>query len=306
MSKKYWIFLSAFLFFCLIILKYHFSDTDISLYPVKNSNKAYTSEKIWLISYANQGVHIQNQSNLTMSAAMYQAFDVVMPYQPRHIDPTYYKLHEAILSQNRGGGYWLWKPYFISKTLKMMAENDVLLYIDSSAVFREKIYDLLDLAKQKDIILFPNFHSNRGMIKKIVIDKMVNGDESYLDKVQLDGSTILLRNTAKTRKLVEEWLKLCEDPELITDSPSKNEYPDFKDHRHDQAILSILYHKNPQNYFLYEDYPARMEAAIITRRKNQCSMLPITYGDETKFTWLDGVKYRSIFWLIGCQRFKGN
>ena len=306
MPKKYWIYLSAFLLFCLIILKYHYNGTDISLYPLKNSNKSYQSEKIWLISYANKGVHIQNQSNLTMSASMYQAFDVIIPYQPRHIEPAYFELHKNILSQNRGGGYWLWKPYFILKTLKMMAENDILLYIDSSAVFRDKIYDLLELAKEKNIILFPNFHSNRGMVKKIVIDKIANGDELYLDKVQLDGSIILLRNTAKTRELVEEWLKLCEDPELLTDLPSKNEYPDFKDHRHDQAILSILYHKNPQSYFLYDNYPARMEAAIITRRKNQCSMIPITYGNKTKFNRLDALKYRLVFWLIGCQRYRGD
>ena len=187
-----------------------------------------------------------------------------------------------------------------------MLRNDILLYIDSSAVFRDKIYDLLELAKEKNIILFPNVHSNRGMVKKIVIDKIANGDELYLDKVQLDGSTILLRNTAKTRELVEEWLKLCEDPELLTDLPSKNEYPDFKDHRHDQAILSILYHKNPQSYFLYDNYPARMEAAIITRRKNQCSMIPITYGNKTKFNRLDALKYRLVFWLIGCQRYRGD
>jgi hypothetical protein len=306
MSKKYWIYLSAFLFTCLIILKYHFSGTDISLYPIKNSPKTYKTEKTWLISYANQAVHIQNQSNLVMSAAMYQAFDVIMSYQPHHIEPAYHEKHKNILVQTRGGGYWLWKPYFIAKTLAMMAENDVLLYLDSSAVFRDGIYKLLELGKQHDMILFPNFHANRGMVKKLVLDKMVNGDESYLDKVQLDGSILLLRNTAHTRALVEEWLQFCQDEELLTDLPSKNEYPDFKDHRHDQAILSILYHKNPTKYFLYDDYPARMEVAIVTRRKNQCSMLPITYGSKTKFDWLDGVKYRSIIWLIGCKRFKGS
>ena len=35
------------------------------------------------------------------------------------------------------------------------------------------------------------------------------------------------------------------------------EFSDFKDHRHDQAILTMLYYKNPENILLikYEDYP---------------------------------------------------
>lgn len=306
MEKRHWTYLTVFLVMCIAILKYHYHGTDISLAPLKNTNRTYSSQKIWLISYANEGVYIQNQNNLLTSASLYQAFDVIIPYQPHNIEPEYYEKHKDILSQRRGGGYWLWKPYFILQTLKMMPENDILLYVDSSGVFRDGIYDLLSLAKENDITVFPNFHSNRGMIKKSVIDKMVDGDDSYLDKMQLDGSIILLRNTAKSRAIIEEWLAYCEDIDLLTDIPSKNEYPDFQDHRHDQAILSLIYNKNPEKFNLYDAYPARMESFIVTRRKNRCSMLPVTFNEQTKFSWLDGVKYRSIIWLIGCQRFKGS
>lgn len=304
--KERWIILSTILFICLIIIKIYYIDTDISLYPIKNTNRTYSPHKIWLISYANEGVYLQNQNNLIASASIYQAFDVIIPYQPHNIEPNYFETHKDILLQKRGAGYWLWKPYFILKTLNMMPEDDILLYVDSSGVFRDGIYQLLDLAKENNITVFPNFHNNRGMIKKSVIEKMVNGDDKFLDKVQLDGSIILLRNNNETRAIIEEWLKYCEMKDLLTDIPSENEYSDFKDHRHDQAILSIMYHKNPEKFHLYEPYPARMESFIVTRRKNECSMIPITFGNKTKFDWLDGLKYRSIIWLIGCQRFKGS
>lgn len=306
MRKKHWMSLAAFLVICIIIMKSFYYNKDISMYPIKDHQKTYSAQKTWLISYANEGIYIQNQNNLMMSASIYQVFDVIMPYQPHNIDPEFYSKHKKILTKNRGGGYWLWKPYFILKTLKMMPENDVLLYADSSGVFRDGIYNLLKLAHTNDITVFPNFHSNRGMIKKLVIDKMANGDDSYLDKIQLDASLILLRNTAKSRKIIEEWLSYCEDHELLNDSESKDEYKDFKDHRHDQSILSIMYNKNPELFNLYDAYPARMEAFITTRRKNPCSMLPVTFSDKTEFSWLDGIKYRSIIWLIGCQKFKGS
>lgn len=307
MPQNYYKFLIAFLFTCLVILKIYYYGTDISQYPVRNPNKTYNNgQKIWLISYADQAVHIQNQNNLVMSASMYQAFDVVIAYQPHHIEPEYFTKHKQILSQKRGAGYWLWKPYLILKTLKMMPENDILLYLDSSSVLKDGIYELIKLANTHDITLFPNFHNNRGYVKRDIIRKILNDDTSFLDKKHLEGNIILLKNSEKTRKFIEEWLSYCEDPDLITDYPSKDEYKDFKDNRHDQAILSALYYKNSESYNLYNPYPARMKSVIVTRRKNQCSMIPITFNDQTEFSWLDGLKYRSIIWLIGCQRFKGN
>lgn len=306
MRKRNWIVLSIFLCVCVAILKIYYYGTDASLFPVKNPNRTYSSSKIWHISYASNGVHKQNQTNLVSSAAMHQIFDVIIPYQPHHIDPQYYEAHQNILSQKRGAGYWLWKPYFILKTLKIMPENDILVYTDSSGVFRDGIYKLLDIMKDNNILVFPNFHSNRSNIKREVIRRIANDDSSLLDKVQLDGSLILIKNNEKTRAIIQQWLHFCEIPSLLTDIPSDNEYPDFKDHRHDQAILSVIYHKNPEDFYLYDAYPARLESFIVTRRKNECSMIPITFGDKTKFSWLDGVKYRSIIWLIGCQRFKGS
>jgi hypothetical protein len=306
MRKRNWVGISVFLFICIIILKAHFYNAEVSLFPVKNPNRTYSLNKVWLISYANEGIYKKNQNNLISSASMYQAFDFIIPYQPHHIEPEYFEEHKSILTQKRGSGYWLWKPYFISKTLKMMPENDILAYTDSSGVFRDGIYNLIDLAKAHDFVLFPNFHNNRGMIKREVIREINDDDSSVLDKIQLDASIILIKNTAKNREIVEKWLEYCENADLLTDTPSKDEYKDFIDHRHDQAILSAMYHKNPENFYLYDAYPARVQSFIVTRRKNECSMLPITFGDQTEFSWLDGIKYRSIIWLIGCQRFKGN
>lgn len=306
MNTKFYVYLSLFFLSCIIILNVFYKDKDISLYPVKNTEAKYSKEKIWLISYANKGVYLQNQNNLVLSATMYQTFDVIIPYTSKHIDAEYYATHKNILNQNRGAGYWLWKPYFIMKTLNIMEEGDILVYVDSSGVFRTGIYDLIDLAKQKDFIVFPNFHTNRGYVKKIVIDKMVNRDDSYLDKTHLDGSIVLIKNNAQNREIVAQWLKYCEDEELLTDIPSTKEYSDFKDHRHDQAILSIMYNMNPEKFHLYEKYPARMESFVVTRRKTQCSMLPVTFSEKTEFSLIDDIKYRSLYFLIGCQRFKGN
>ena len=298
------ILISSLLFYSIILLKDFRKSTDISLYPVKNTERKHSSEKTWLISYASDGVYIQNQNNLNMSAAMTQAFDVVLSYQPQHMEPEYYEKHKEILSQKRGVGYWLWKPYFILKTLKMMPENDVLLAVDRSTIFRDKIYQVLELAKHHDITLFPFADiTNRKYMKRAVVDKMANGDESILEKPHLEGGFLLLRNNAKTRKFIEEWLHYCEDPELLTDIPSKGgEYPGFKDHRHDQAVLTALYYQHPERYHLYSAYPARLEALCVTRRADRnCSLASVTFSKKLgNLNWPAWTK-KYLNWLIGCQ-----
>lgn len=298
--------ISIVFFYGLILLKDFNKSTDLSLYPVKNTNRKYSKEKIWLISYASNGVYIQNQNNLNMSASMTQAFDVIISYQPHHIDPEYYEKHKEILSQSRGVGYWLWKPYIILKTLEMMPENDILFYVDRSAVFTDKIYALLEHAKKHDITLFPGFTNNRRYMKKAIIDKMMNGNESILNKTQLEAGFLLLRNTAKTRQFIKEWQFYCEDPELLTDSPSKTgEYPDFIDHRHDQAILSALYYNSPEQYNLFGSYAERKAAVFVTRRNDdQLSTSAVTFNKKLgNFNWDNANKYLLNFkkWLIGTQ-----
>lgn len=301
---------SAILFYIVVLLKDYIKHTDISTYPLKHINKQYHKEKIWLISYAGgDDVYAQNQNNLKLSSSMTQAFDVVISYQPHHIDPKFYEKHKETLSKKRGNGYYLWKPYVVLDALKMMPENDVLLFVDCTTIFEDEIYETLELVKQHDITLFPNFHTNRQYMKKIMIDKMLNGDESFRDKIQLESGFLLLRNNAKTRKFIEDWLYYCEDPDLLTDSKMPDEYSDFLDNRHDQSVLTALYYKNPTAYNLYhKPFPARMKSFIVTRRRtSDISLSSITYHKELgDFDWTHANKYllKLKDWLIGPQRSK--
>ena len=45
------------------------------------------------------------------------AFNLTLSFGPENIPAQFYHENEAILSLARGGGYWLWKPYFILQVL---------------------------------------------------------------------------------------------------------------------------------------------------------------------------------------------
>ncbi len=241
----------------LFISKYFFIKNDVSL---KSPIEITTKTQKWLISYAAGKVHEANQNFLTYTA-INKGFDAIVGYKPHHIDHQFYVENRKILDQKRGAGYWLWKPYFILKTLNKMEEGDFLFYVDAGVMFcgEAETYIKKMNESNKDIILFGNSHTNRNYVKKDAYSLMDMDENIYRDKLQLDaGISIIIRNTEKTRKIISNWLEYCKNPVLLTDMKSKGkEFPDFKDHRHDQAILTMVYYKNLEDILLikYEDAP---------------------------------------------------
>ena len=63
--------------------------------------------------------------------------------------------------------------------------------------------------------------------------------------LKLNKSEVLFRQIycQFTLNFIKEWLEYSQDYRLITDSPNEcglPNYPEFADHRHDQAIFNIL------------------------------------------------------------------
>ena len=49
----------------------------------------------------------------------------------------FYNKYKQILDLPRGGGYWIWKPYFIKTYLDKLNDNDILVYIDSGCTINK-------------------------------------------------------------------------------------------------------------------------------------------------------------------------
>lgn len=146
----------------------------------------------------------------------------------------------------------------------------------------------------QDIFLFGNNWEHAHWCKRDVIDEIVplnywmkHWPERYRQKgyalavtedgrvgwenfgKQVQASVIFFRVSDYTRKFVKEWLDWClfEGGRLIDDSPSRTpNHPEFREHRHDQAILTTLAYREgiklhywPASYndgaFSYEKLP---------------------------------------------------
>ena len=172
-------------------------------------------------------------------------------FTPDILDDSFKTKNKHILRYPRGSGFWLWKPYIINKTLSLVENGDIVFYIDSGNLIVNDPAPLYDICNQdeKGIVLFENrdgapegtIWKNYMWTKQDCFLSMNCNEDKYIYGDQVDGSYILLKKNDYTVDFFKEYLFWCEKDELITDMPSSApNHPDFKDHRHDQSILSIL------------------------------------------------------------------
>jgi hypothetical protein len=85
-----------------------------------------------------------------------EEFNIII-FEKNDIDNDFINKNKSILNCNRGGGYWLWKPYIINKTLKKINDDDIIFYIDSKYYFIEHFANLyVDYMENNDILVWKN------------------------------------------------------------------------------------------------------------------------------------------------------
>ena len=153
----------------------------------------------------------------------------------------FYKNNQKILDCERGGGYWLWKPYFILNEVLLLNENEYLIYIDSGDIFSNNIKNYLDHKMiDNDLILMSSFSSNHIYTKRDCFILMDCDTEKYWYNNQIEAGVSIWKKTAFTIKVLNEWLEYCSNWNIISDDNKNQNLNGFIDHRHDQSILTNL------------------------------------------------------------------
>jgi hypothetical protein len=212
-----------------------------------------------LITFTDDNMTIA--ANICMASALQNNVNEVKVYGPKDIDAKFYKANKAILDQPRGYGYWLWKPYFISRELEALADDDYLIYCDAGVEIINNVNHIID-RMTGDVWLFGNKWQHVHWCKGDVM-KAINCWDSGS---QVQASVIVIRNTRTAKEFVNEWLTWCTVSGMINDSPSSvPNHPEFQEHRHDQAILTTLAYREKITPFHW--WPAMYNAGNFTYEK---------------------------------------
>lgn len=197
--------------------------------------------KSYFISYSNEK-YKQKQINLYNNTN--GIFDKSIMYGPEDLDDYFKEKNKSILEQERGAGYWIWKPYIILKTLEIMENGDYLTYLDCGDIIDSLPFKELmekELLGNNDIVLTLGGFKESDWTKRQCFIEMGMDIDQYWNQTQIEAGCITVKKSDESIRIIKEWQDLCLDPILVTDIPSPSEnLPDFKEHRHDQSILSLL------------------------------------------------------------------
>ena len=202
--------------------------------------------KKYLVNYSDK-THKNSQIENTNSALSIGGFDNVFSFNLQDLGDEFIFQNKNIMSQPRGAGYWMWKPFVIKKALELINDNDILMYSDSGISFIKNIDEIVTIMDNTDekLLLFEldDIHPNKRWTKRDCFVLMGLDNEPYLSQNQLLASYILMRKNKFVIKFIDEWLHYAKDYRVITDSSNEcglPNYLEFVDHRHDQSILTNL------------------------------------------------------------------
>lgn len=150
-----------------------------------------------------------------------------------------------VFSNARGYGYWLWKPYIIESAMADAAPGARIFYTDVAMEMVGSPERLFEVAGEHDICTFrvggglrQRFYTKRDAFVQLDADR-----PDYWDDEMVNGGFLLLRNTPRARHFVQDWKAAMRQVQILSDAPnaqSVENLPEFRTHRHDQSILSIL------------------------------------------------------------------
>jgi len=208
--------------------------------------------KIYAISYASRNF-INRYNTINTIGNTCGLFNEFKCFTESDIDSDFKDKYKTIFNIQKGGGYWIWKPYIILKMLNQINDNDILVYMDSGCTinitpesqlrFNEYI-DILNNSKS-GLLRFQLSHQEKKFTNKKTIEYFKNkfniNDNimnNYLETFQLVGGIQIIRKTEFSLDFFNKVLEILnDDMNLFSDKYTlRNE-----DHRHDQSIMSLLY-----------------------------------------------------------------
>ena len=247
------------------------------------------------VNYADK--KFQRAQKLNSKTAKQWGADKVIEYGPGDIDETFRRQNQEILDAPRGGGYYLWKPYFYRKAYDELGEDDYLVYIDSGAVYVNKIQYLIDCMEHEKVPLMifslEQERIEKGNTKRDAFVLTGCDEAKYTDTPQSIGGYFVCKKAPEVQAYLDEVLQYAQDMRIISDKPNVMglpNYEEFTDHRHDQSVISLISKKygfkrfrDPSQFGLTNHYETEVEQRstypqiVDSHRLNAGSLLEVRF-----------------------------
>lgn len=160
------------------------------------------------------------------------------------VSTNFYEDNQTLLDEEKGGGWWAWKPYVILDALRNVQENDYILYCDCGDMISPSIKEFVENTLSDDdfCLLLLGGNLNKEYTKRDCFILMECDEDDYWNSNQLEAGVQVWKATEQSIKVVSDWMEFCIDSRIIKDDESVlgENFPSFKSHRNDQSILTNI------------------------------------------------------------------
>ena len=208
--------------------------------------------RIHLVTYATPRFRLR-QLLLGWSARLNHVADTVTSWTPEMLRKAGFEDRcKDIKLTERGSGYWAWKPFIIDAKLRDVPDGDLVFYCDVGRLYPFKLLDqpvlpYLQWMDQQGQDIMPGVEipwdgPNSAWSKREALLAMDMDRPAVHTAAPVQASFSLWRASTHSRDFAARWLAACSQRPLVSDDPSRwdlSELPDFRGHRHDQALLTL-------------------------------------------------------------------
>ena len=240
-------------------------------------------------------------------------FDRVITYGKEDLSDDI--LNVDLMRYKRGGGYFVWKPFVVEKTLLSMNDGDILVYADSGcSVFKNDKWErYFHILNKYDALMFMLPLTCEAYTRKNIIEHFSAIGKNWKNRYQIATTFFLLKKNEHTIQFVQEWKQtMLQHPEFVVDVAKENLQEEsfrFIENRHDQSIFCALAYKyaKPFNFKIqfhhFEGLDRFRKQAIVATRISDSG---VRGGNKRRFIknilyYVLALPYRHLyqkFWVL--------
>jgi hypothetical protein len=211
-------------------------------------------KNIHFITYGSGGHNYEKAKQRILNEAKdFGMFKTIKGFGYKDLSTEFKNKYRRLLQYRKGAGYWCWKIDIILQTLKLINDDDYIVYADCGCTINKegktRFTEYLELLENSEygVIDFEMMEPFNMVIKQCTsqIFNYFNLDTSKIKRGGCIPGVLIIKKGRHIEKILKEFLNLLDyDYKLITDEYNKKEqHKEFWDNRHDQSIFTCLFIK---------------------------------------------------------------
>ncbi len=203
--------------------------------------------QVIFVSYGNKRYRY-SKKRIKQEALSCTWFDKIEIFSPKMLSLDFRHQFSSILSEKRGGGYWIWKLDVLEQAFSAGNDGDIIVYCDAGCHINEsgkkRFKEYIDILQGSEhgMLSFQMGHIEQTYTTEECFQALEIQANSWIRTTgQICATILVAKRCDHTALILSEFHKLlAANPLIITDYYNHAQDSFFIDHRHDQSILSVL------------------------------------------------------------------